>query len=259
MTMTPNSSNGIPVSIRSLRKSFGHQEVLKGLEFEIRSGEVFVLMGPSGSGKSVFLRHLIGLESPDSGEIRIGNELATAEGVGDRFRLAMVFQSGGLLNSLTVAENVGLMLAEHRLKSPDEIQKIVADRLALVRLGPEVAGKLPSELSGGMRKRVAIARALVSDPQLILYDEPTSELDPMVALTIGREILKLNRRTGATSVVVTHDRDLAFGIADRIAFLVNGNLVALGTPDEIRATRHPVLEEFLAADFQRSSDEDDSR
>jgi phospholipid/cholesterol/gamma-HCH transport system ATP-binding protein len=110
-----------------------------------------------------------------------------------------------------------------------------------------------------MRKRVAIARALVSDPQLILYDEPTSELDPMVALTIGREILKLNRRTGATSVVVTHDRDLAFGIADRIAFLVNGNLVAIGTPDEIRATRHPVLEEFLAADFQRSSDDDDSR
>jgi phospholipid/cholesterol/gamma-HCH transport system ATP-binding protein len=171
----------------------------------------------------------------------------------------MVFQSGGLLNSLTVAENVGLMLTEHRLKSPDEIQRIVAERLALVRLGPEVASKLPSELSGGMRKRVAIARALVGDPQLILYDEPTSELDPMVALTIGREILKLNRRTGATSVVVTHDRDLAFGIADRIGFLVHGTLVALGTPEEVRRVRHPVLEEFLAADFQRSTDDEPPR
>lgn len=252
--MNPPQSNGVPVSVRGLRKSFGHQEVLKGLDFDIREGEIFVLMGPSGSGKSVFLRHLIGLESPDAGEIRIGGELATNEGVGDRIRLAMVFQSGGLLNSLTVAENVGLMLSEHRLKSPEEIQRIVADRLALVRLGPEVASKLPSELSGGMRKRVAIARALVGDPQLILYDEPTSELDPMVALTIGREVVNLNRRIGATSVVVTHDRELAFGIADRIGFLVNGVLVALGTPDEVRATRHPVLEEFLAADFKRPSE-----
>jgi phospholipid/cholesterol/gamma-HCH transport system ATP-binding protein len=248
--MTSRPPNGIPVSIRSLRKSFGQQPVLKGLEFEIRSGEIFVLMGPSGSGKSVFLRHLIGLESPDSGEIRIGGELATSEGVGDRFRLAMVFQSGGLLNSLSVAENVGLMLSELRLKPPAEIDRIVADRLALVKLGPEVADKYPNELSGGMRKRVAIARALVADPQLILFDEPTSELDPLVALTIGREILNLNRRTGATTVVVTHDRDLAFGIADRIAFLLEGNIIALGSPAEIRAAQHPLIQEFLAADFQ---------
>ena len=248
--MTARPSNGIPVSIRALRKSFGNQPVLKGLDFEIRSGEIFVLMGPSGSGKSVFLRHLIGLESPDSGEIRIGGELATSEGVGDRFRLAMVFQSGGLLNSLSVAENVGLMLTELRLKPPAEVERIVADRLALVKLGPEVAGKFPNELSGGMRKRVAIARALVADPQLILFDEPTSELDPLVALTIGREILNLNRRTGATTVVVTHDRDLAFGIADRIAFLLEGNIIALGSPAEIRAVQHPLIQEFLAADFQ---------
>jgi phospholipid/cholesterol/gamma-HCH transport system ATP-binding protein len=162
----------------------------------------------------------------------------------------MVFQSGGLLNSLTVAENVGLYLSEHRLKPPAEIEKIVLEKLALVELGAEDAAKYPSELSGGMKKRVAIARALVIEPQLILFDEPTSELDPLVALTIGREILNLNQHIGATTVVVTHDRDLAFGIADRIAFLLEGEIVALGTPDEIRAHPHPLLQRFLKAEFR---------
>lgn len=245
MTMTPNSSNGIPVSIRSLRKSFGHQEVLKGLEFEIRSGEVFVLMGPSGSGKSVFLRHLIGLESPHSGEIRIGNELATAEGVGDRFRLAMVFQSGGLLNSLTVAENVGLMLAEHRLKSPDEIQKIVADRLALVRLGPEVAGKLPSELSGGMRKRVGLARAIVYRPSILLYDEPTTGLDPVASARIDRLIRRVWEQLNVTSIAVTHDMKSARTIGNRIVMLHEGRIHADGTSEEIFASTDPILHNFV--------------
>jgi phospholipid/cholesterol/gamma-HCH transport system ATP-binding protein len=247
---TTRAATGIPVAIRGLKKTFGDQLVLKGLNLEMRAGEIFVLMGPSGSGKSVFLRHLIGLETPDAGEIRIGGELATSESIGEKFRLAMVFQSGGLLNSLTVAENVGLYLSEHRLKPRDEIARIVAEKLELVELGPEVAAKFPSELSGGMRKRVAIARALVTEPQLILFDEPTSELDPLVALTIGREILNLNRRTGATIVVVTHDRDLAFGIADRIAFLNEGEIVALGSAAEVRAAAHPLVQQFLAADFQ---------
>lgn len=244
------NTTGIPVTVRGLRKSFGGEPVLKGLDLEVRAGEIFALMGPSGSGKSVFLRHLIGLEKPDEGEIRVGGEAISNEGIGDRFRLAMVFQSGGLLNSLTVAENVGLYLAEHRLKPAAEIEQIVLEKLALVELGPEDAGKYPSELSGGMKKRVAIARALVIEPQLILFDEPTSELDPLVALTIGREILNLNRRIGATTVVVTHDRDLAFGIADRIAFLLEGEIVALGTPDEIRAHSHPLLQRFLKAEFR---------
>ena len=244
------SATGLPVAIRDLRKSFDGQPVLQGVSFDIRAGEVFVLMGPSGSGKSVFLRHLIGLETPDAGEIRIGGELATSEDIGSKYHLAIVFQSGGLLNSLTVAENVGLYLTEHRLKPREEIERIVTEKLALVKLDADVARKFPNELSGGMRKRVAIARALVGDPQLILFDEPTSELDPLVALTIGREILNLNRRTGATCVVVTHDRDLAFGIADRIGFLNAGELVVLGTPAEIRASPHPLLQQFLAADFQ---------
>ncbi len=247
---TSPTATGIPVAVRGLRKSFGDQAVLKGVDLDIRAGEVFVLMGPSGSGKSVFLRHLIGLEAPDSGEIRLGGELATSEGLGERYRLAMVFQSGGLLNSLTVAENVGLYLSEHQLKPTAEIARIVAEKLAAVRLEPSVAAKYPTELSGGMRKRVAIARALVTDPQLVLFDEPTSELDPLVALAIGREIVGLNRRTGATIVVVTHDRDLAFGIADRIAFLDGGEIAAIGTPAEMRASRHPLLQLFLAADFK---------
>ena len=247
----PSSSPGLPVSVRNLEKSFGKQKVLKGLNLEIRAGEIFVIMGPSGSGKSVFLRHIIGLEVPDAGEIRIGNELSTSEAIGDHYRLAIVFQSGGLLNSLTVAENIGLYLTEHRLKSREQIAPIVCDKLALVRLSPDVGDKYPSELSGGMRKRVAIARALVVDPQLILFDEPTSELDPLVGLTIGREILNLNQRAGVTTVVVTHDRDLAFGIADRMAFLVDGELIALGTPEEIRAFNQPVLQQFLAAEFKQ--------
>ena len=247
---TSPTATGIPVAVRGLRKSFGDQAVLKGVDLDIRAGEVFVLMGPSGSGKSVFLRHLIGLEAPDSGEILLGGELATSEGLGERYRLAMVFQSGGLLNSLTVAENVGLYLSEHQLKPTAEIARIVAEKLAAVRLEPSVAAKYPTELSGGMRKRVAIARALVTDPQLVLFDEPTSELDPLVALAIGREIVGLNHRTGATIVVVTHDRDLAFGIADRIAFLDGGEIAAIGTPAEMRASRHPLLQQFLAADFK---------
>ena len=162
----------------------------------------------------------------------------------------MVFQSGGLLNSLTVEENVGLYLQEHRLKPPAEIARLVADKLSLVKLSPADAQKYPSELSGGMRKRVAFARALVVEPEIILYDEPTSELDPLVSVTIGREIVNLNRRTGATSVVVTHDRDLAFGIADRIAFMDEGRIVALGTPAEVRAHPAPLLQQFLNAEFR---------
>ncbi len=248
--LPPNSSAGLPVSVRQLEKSFGKQKVLRGLNLDIRAGEVFVIMGPSGSGKSVFLRHIIGLEVPDAGEIRIGDELSTNEAIGNHYRLAIVFQSGGLLNSLTVAENIGLYLSEHRLKQPDQIAAIVREKLSLVRLDPEVGDKYPSELSGGMRKRVAIARALVVDPQLILFDEPTAELDPMVGMTVGREILNLNQRTGVTTVVVTHDRDLAFGIADRIAFLLDGQLIAVGTVDEIRASTHPILQQFLTAEFK---------
>jgi phospholipid/cholesterol/gamma-HCH transport system ATP-binding protein len=192
---------------------------------------------------------LVGLLTPDAGEILIEGQPVSDPSLTTRYRLAMVFQSGALLNSLTVGENVGLYLTEHRLKPPAEIARVVAEKLNLLGLeGREEM--LPADLSGGMKKRVAIARALVIEPQLIFYDEPTSELDPLIAVTIGREILNLNQRLHVTSIVVTHDRDLAFGIADRMALLHEGRLLALGTPEEVQAHPDPLVQRFLKADFR---------
>jgi phospholipid/cholesterol/gamma-HCH transport system ATP-binding protein len=242
------------VEVKGLRKSYGGQQVLKGIDLEVKRGEIFVIMGPSGSGKSVLMKHIIGLEVPDAGEILIEGESIQTPGVMDKYRLAMVFQSGALLNSLTVRENVGLYLSEHRLKPPGEIDRIADEKLEFLAL-KNVGDRFPSELSGGMKKRVAIARALVIDPQLILYDEPTSELDPLMAVVIGKEILDLSGRIHVTSIVVTHDRDLAFGIADRIAMMHDGNLIAVGIPEEIKHHRDPLIQRFLTADFNLNEKE----
>ena len=159
MTNHPDNNNaGVSLQVRGIRKSFGNQEVLKGVDLDVKPGEIFVIMGPSGSGKSVLLKHLIGLESPDAGEILINGESIETEGIAAKYRMALVFQSGALLNSLTVGENVGLYLTEHRLKSPAEIEKIVAEKLETVGL-KDAVDKMPGELSGGMKKRAAIARA----------------------------------------------------------------------------------------------------
>lgn len=247
--MSSNQSQSVRVEIRNLRKSFGTQEVLKGISFTVERGEIFVIMGPSGSGKSVLLRHIIGLNNPGSGEILIeGNSIANPDVLG-KYRMSMVFQSGALLNSLSVGENVGLYLSEHRLKTPDEIRKVVSNALEIVGL-KGLENKLPSELSGGMKKRVAIARALVVEPQLILYDEPTSELDPLMTVVIGEEILRLREETHSTSIVVTHDRDLAFGVADRMAILNDGEILFCGTPAEVKAHPHPLIQKFLHAEVQ---------
>jgi phospholipid/cholesterol/gamma-HCH transport system ATP-binding protein len=249
MMNSPTNNSGVSLQVRGLRKSFGGQEILKGIDFEVRPGEIFVIMGPSGSGKSVLLKHLIGLEEPDDGEILVNGESIHAPEVAAKYRMALVFQSGALLNSLTVGENVGLYLTEHRLKAPEEIARIVAEKLDDVGL-KDTADKMPSELSGGMKKRVAIARALVIEPQLILYDEPTSELDPLSSVVIGEENLQLNRRIHVTSLVVSHDRDLAFGVADRIAVIVEGKIVTIGTPDEVKRFNDPLVQNFLNADFK---------
>jgi len=249
MNNHPANQQGVSVQVRGLRKSFNGQEVLKGLDFEVKSGEVFVIMGPSGSGKSVLLKHIIGLEMPDAGEILIEGEPIQGAEVMNKYRLAMVFQSGALLNSLTVGENVGLYLTEHRLKPPDEIARIVAEKLEVVDL-KDAQDKMPNELSGGMKKRVAIARALVIEPQLILYDEPTSELDPLSAVAIAEEILRLKERIHVTSLVVSHDRDLAFGVADRIAVINDGRILAIGTPDEVKRKPDPLIQKFLNAEMK---------
>lgn len=239
---------GVSVQVRGLRKSFNGHAVLQGVSLDVAPGEIFVVMGPSGSGKTVLLKHIIGLEEPDSGEILIENQPVASGDVMQHYRMAMVFQSGALLNSLTVGENVALYLSEHQLKPPREIERIVAEKLALVGL-KGLEARYPSELSGGMKKRVAIARALVIEPQLILFDEPTSELDPVMAVTIAEEILHLRDRVHVTALVVTHDRDLAFGIADRMAIIDGGRILAVGTPGEIRASKEPLIQKFLTVEF----------
>ena len=252
MSTANNHVAGVSLVVRGLHKSFGGQKVLDGIDLEVKPGEIFVIMGPSGSGKSVLLKHLIGLEAPDAGEILINGESISTPEIAAKYRMALVFQSGALLNSLTVGENVGLYLTEHRLKPTAEIEKIVSEKLADVGL-KDVMNKMPSDLSGGMKKRVAIARALVIEPQLILYDEPTSELDPLSSVVIGDEILNLKHRIGVTSLVVSHDRDLAFGVADRIAVIADGKILTIGTPDEVKNFKNPLVQNFLHADFKRET------
>lgn len=242
------AKKGIGIRVRGLCKSFDGQAVLQGIDLDIPPGEIFVIMGPSGSGKSVLLKHIIGLEDPDEGEILIEGEPIQSDTVRDKYRLAMVFQSGALLNSLTVGENVGLFLSEHRLKPQREIDGIVSEKLELVGL-QSVESRYPSELSGGMKKRVAIARALAMEPQLILYDEPTSELDPLMAVTISEEILKLKQCMHVTSIIVSHDRDLAFSVADRMAMIHQGKIRAVGLPSEIKKNSDPLIQKFLTAEF----------
>ena len=251
MSIGSPQQQGVSLSVRGLRKSYSGNEVLKGIDLDVAAAEIFVIMGPSGSGKSVFLRHIIGLEEPDKGEVLIEGQPIESPDITTRYRVAMVFQSGALLTSMTVGENVGFYLAQHRLKTPDEIAEIVAKDLEQAGLkGPE--DKMPDELSGGMRKRVAIARALAVEPQLILYDEPTSGLDPVSSVNIAEDIARLNGRIGATSVVVSHDRELAFRIAHRIVMLDEGCIVAIGTPEEMKANPDGRVQQFLNANISRT-------
>lgn len=248
-------SHGVCISVRKLCKSFEGTPVLKDVSLEICSGEVFVIMGPSGSGKTVLLRHLIGLMAPDQGQVLVDGQSPLSEDLRQRIRMAMVFQNGGLLNSLSVEENVGLYLREHRLKPTAQIKEIVASELAEFGLSPADAAKYPYELSGGMKKRVAIARAIVMEPKVVLYDEPTSELDPLMAYTVSEVIGRVHRQYQQTTVIVTHDRELAFGIANHIAILINGMLLKVGTPDEIRNCEDPQIKNFLTINYKTKNKE----
>ncbi|MEO6245243.1 MAG: ATP-binding cassette domain-containing protein [Opitutaceae bacterium] len=247
LTRSPFSEDGKPavgVTVEGLSKSFGTFEVLKNISFKVEPGEIFVLMGPSGSGKSVLLKHIVGLELPTSGGVTVDGRDAAAEETREHVRMALVFQAGALFNSMSVYDNLALFPREHRIGDEAGIREKVMRALQILSL-ENAAEKFPSELSDGMKKRVAIARALVMEPQLMLYDEPTSELDPVMSATISEIIATLREEYHVTSIVVSHDRSLALSIADRVAILMGGNLITLGTPDDLRATKDPRVEEFL--------------
>ena len=228
-------ANAVGVRVAGISKSYSGVEVLTNLNFEVQPGEIFVLMGPSGSGKSVLLRLIAGLESPTSGTVTVDGQDPCLEETRDRVRLALVFQAGALFNSLNVYDNLALYPREHRSGDEKSIREKVMHALKILSV-EDAVNKFPSELSGGMKKRVSIARALVMEPQLLLYDEPTSELDPVMSATISEIIATL---------VVPHDRSLALTIANRVGILMDGKLITLGTPEELKATKDPKLIDFL--------------
>lgn len=238
-------------SVRGLAKRYGEKQVLRGLDFDVAAGESLVILGQSGSGKSVTLRLLNGLERADSGSIRFDGEEITDLAEKDlyplRRRVAMLFQSGALFDSMTVFENIAFPLREHTDLELEEIAETVSRKLATVSL-PGIERKMPSALSGGMKKRVALARSLALDPQVVLFDEPTTGLDPMTSATIAELIRRSQRELGGTSVVVTHDLALAERVADRIAFLDHGRFRFLGTWEEAKACDDELLSRFLAGE-----------
>ncbi|HRY46306.1 MAG TPA: ATP-binding cassette domain-containing protein [Thermoanaerobaculia bacterium] len=240
------------VELRAVSKAFGEKVVLDAVDLTVARGEVLVILGGSGSGKSVTLRHMNGLTQPDAGEVFVeGVEVSrlAEEELGEvRRKVGMLFQMGALFDSMTVFENVAFALYEHTKMSGEEIAARVVEVLGFVDLGPDVLPLLPSSLSGGMKKRVSLARTIALKPDVLLYDEPTTGLDPVTAMTINRLIVDLNSRLATTSVVVTHDIASALFVADRIAFLEKGRFAFVGTPGEARSSDVAALRAFLAAE-----------
>jgi phospholipid/cholesterol/gamma-HCH transport system ATP-binding protein len=245
------------IEIVDLWKSFRDNHVLKGIDISIREGETFVVLGGSGSGKTVLMKHVIGLLRPDRGLVRVdGVEISSLAGKAlneARQRFGMVFQGAALFDSMTVLENVSFPLRERRgvRLSGAEVRARVVEKLKVVDLGEEVLARWPSELSGGMRKRVALARALVSEPRIVLYDEPTTGLDPITTEYVDEMIIHARERLGITSMVISHDIASAFRVADRVAVLYDGHLAAVGTPAEVRNSTEPFVQRFLSTWFAK--------
>jgi len=246
------------IELRGVKKRFGSQVVLDGVDFDVKEGETVALMGPSGCGKSVLLKHIIGLIKPDAGTVVVdGKEVAhlkRKELAELRSHIGYVFQNGALFDSMDVKENIRLGITdEDKYKDVEYVQERVKQCLGLVNLQPEVALKYPAELSGGMRKRVGIGCAIAGEPKYLLYDEPTSGLDPVNADIIDSLVQRLAAELGVTSVMVTHDVRGAFRVADRLALLTGGEIVMQGTPKEFHASLHPKVKEFLERDFDNPS------
>ncbi len=243
----------LPVlEFRGVTKAYGPKRVLDNVDLKVYRGEVLVILGGSGTGKSVSLRHMNGLTRPDSGEVYVDGveiSLFDEDQLGPvRRKVGMLFQGGALFDSMTVFENVAFALREHKSEMPEEkVAERVYEVLGFVNLGRDVARLLPSSLSGGMKKRVSLARTVALKPDVLLYDEPTTGLDPVTSMTINRLIVDLNKHLKTTSVVVTHDITSTLFVADRIAFLKNGRFAFIGTPDEAKRSEVADLREFLAA------------
>jgi phospholipid/cholesterol/gamma-HCH transport system ATP-binding protein len=242
------------IELHGLHKAFGKQVVLDRVDFEVREGETVALMGPSGTGKSVLLKHIIGLIKPDSGTVIVdGKEVASLkrkELSELRSHIGYVFQNGALFDSMNVFENVRLGITdEAKYSDMDYCRERISECIRLVNLPPDTVEKYPAQLSGGMRKRVGIARAIAGAPKYLLYDEPTSGLDPVNADIIDSLVQRLDHELGVTSVMVTHDVRGAFRVADRLALLSDGMIVMQGTPKEFLASTNPKVREFLERDF----------
>ncbi|MDA7612557.1 ATP-binding cassette domain-containing protein [bacterium] len=244
------------LEMRGIKKSFGDQVVLRGVDLDVRRGEVLVLLGGSGGGKSVLMKHMVGLLQPDEGTVtlegKVISDLSERDLSWARKKISMMFQSGALFDSMTVAENVAFPMQEAGLRDRDELSRRVSEALEIVHLeGQE--DKMPATLSGGMRKRVALARAVVEEPCCVLYDEPHAGLDPVTGDSIDRLIKDLANEHGITNVVITHEMRSAFRIADRLVFMKDGLIYWEGTPDELKACQDPVLVNFVEG---RSQDSD---
>ena len=236
------------IEVSQLRKSFGTQEVLRGVNLSISRGESAVIIGGSGCGKSVLLRHIIGLIQPDAGDVRIEGEsivnLSERELIKVRRKFGMLFQSAALFDSLTVAENVGFLLDREEIMSREAIRKTVAEALELVDLGG-TENKKPAELSGGMRKRVGLARAIIYKPEIIVYDEPTTGLDPVVSDSIDQLVIKMRDQLNCTTIVVTHDTRSMRRVGNHVMMLHHGLIHANGKPNEIFESTDPIVHKFV--------------
>jgi phospholipid/cholesterol/gamma-HCH transport system ATP-binding protein len=241
------------ISFQGVHKAFGHQKVLDDVTLDIERGKTTVIIGPSGTGKSVFIKLLVGLLKPDQGAIRVDGEditrLKERQLYEVRKKFGMLFQDGALFDSMDVGENVAFPLRRHTKKPEREIREIVANKLAQVGL-PGIEHKFPSELSGGMRKRVGIARAIALEPEIVLFDEPNSGLDPVMSDAIDKLIRRMQHELGLTFVVISHDIPGTFQIADRIAMLYKSKLIAYGNASDMQHSQDPILRQF----FDRSAD-----
>lgn len=238
----------IKIRVVNLHKSFSDNHVLRGVDLEVREGESMVVIGGSGSGKTVLIKCIIGLMEPDEGKIYVDDlEITSLNEKGKneiRKKFGMLFQWGALFDSMTVWENVGFGLRRQRHLKDEEIKRIAIEKLALVGLR-NIEDLMPSELSGGMKKRVSLARAIATEPEILLYDEPTTGIDPIMADAINDLIIQMREKLNVTSIAITHDMKSAYKIGDRIAMLFQGRIIEVGTPEEIRNSSNPIVQQFI--------------